>query len=392
MVSGRDWPRYLRLMTSPAAPLIETPEAFARLVDTWRHEAVVGLDTEAASFHRFHDRVYLLQLSTATETVIVDPVGSGGLEPLRPWFEEGNTEFIFHDADYDLRLMYHEYGLRIQRLFDTRVAAQFLNLPAIGLGAILEARFGVRTNKRFQRADWSARPLAPEMIDYAATDTRHLPALRLEFMAELSAAGRLGWVEEECTLLTRVEWASAGPDDERFLKLKGARDLDRRGLAVLRELFQWRESVGADLDRALFRVMGNEVLLQLAADRPEDVAALSRIRGFGADNLARRSADVLAAIARGLAVPDDVLPAFPRRARHRPDPAFESRLDRLKAWRIPAAERYQLSPGLIAPNATLEAIARAAPSSIEGLRDIAPIRRWQIEEFGGEWIAAANGA
>ena len=378
-------------MVLPADPqprLIADRTAFEALVAGWKDEPVVGIDTEAASFHRFRDRVYLLQLSTPHQTVIVDPVGTGGLEALRPWFDQGTTQFIFHDADYDLRLMHREAGLRVRSLFDTRVAAQFLNLPGIGLGAILESRFGIRTDKRFQRADWSARPLTTEMLTYAATDTHYLPDLRIAFREELAAIGRLGWVEEECQLLTTVEWPAPEPPQLTFLKIKGARDVDRRGLAVLRELHVWREGIADRLDRALFRVIGNEALVALAVERPQDSKALERIKGIGAENTARRGAEILEAIERGLAVPEAELPAFPRHPRFRSDPAFDARLERLKTWRTTAATRIDLPPGLVAPNATLEGVARAVPNTPEELLVVPGIRRWQAREFGPELMAA----
>jgi ribonuclease D len=378
-------------LTTGPTRLISSLEEFAGLIDAWRSEPVIGIDTEAASFHRFRDRVYLLQLSTERDTVVVDPLATGGIGALQPWFQS-ETEFVFHDADYDLRLMHREAGLRLRRLFDTRVAAQFLNLPGIGLGAILEARFGISTNKRFQRADWSARPLSEDMIAYAATDTRFLASLREAFRVELEALGRLAWVEEECRLLTSVEWPPQEPPENTFLRIKGARDLDRRGLAILRELHVWREGHAARLDRALFRVMGNEALVKLASLRPQTGDELGRIRGVGAENASRRGEEILAAIARGLAVPDAELPRFERQQRRRPDPAFERRVERLKAWRTPAAARYDLPPGLIAPNGSLEALARAAPTTLEELEVVPGIRRWQVGEFGAELLEALQAA
>ena len=375
-------------MTAPPDHFITDPAAFEALLRRWADEPVVGIDTEAASFHRYRDRVYLLQLSTRDETAVVDPIGTGGITALASWFTSGATEFVFHDADYDLRLMHREAGLKLTRLFDTRVAAQFLNLPGIGLGAILQTRFGVATDKKHQRADWSARPLSPDMIAYAATDTRFLPTLRDTFRAELAERGRLAWVEEECELLTRVEWPAAEPPEQAFLRMKGARDLDRRQLAVLRELFVWRERTGARLDRALFRILGNEALLALARLQPKTEAELAKIPGVGQENATRRGAELLAAIRAGLAVPDRDLPGFERRPRFKPDPELDARVDRLKAWRVGAAARYDLPPGLLAPNGLLEGVARAAPKTIAELAAVPGIRRWQVAEFGEELLAA----
>ena len=114
---------------------------------------------------------------------------------------------MFHDADYDLRLLDREYGFRATNLFDTRIAAQLLNEPGVGLAALLERYLGVRLDKRFQRADWSARPLSPGMLEYAAADTRHLPELRDILRGQLRERGRLTWAEEEFGLLRRCAGA-----------------------------------------------------------------------------------------------------------------------------------------------------------------------------------------
>lgn len=375
-----------------SAELVVDPAAFERLLDRFATEPLLGIDTEAASFHRYHDRIYLLQLSSASHTAVVDPLALGGLPGLERLLAAPGLELVFHDADYDLRLLYHEYRLRVRRLFDTRIAAQFINEPGIGLGALLERRFGVRTDKRFQRADWSARPLSPAMVAYAATDTRYLPALRDSLRSDLIRLGRLAWVEEECELLIGVEWAPPEPAETAFLRLKGARALDRRGLAVLRELVVWRDSLAARLDRALFRIVPNEALLTLAAEHPQSRTALAAIRGVGQDLATRYGAEILAAIDRGLAVPERELPRFERRPRPRPDPAYEARREALRDARAALAPRLGLPPGVLIPNATLDAIASRVPRSDEELGQVPGVRRWQVEVLGYDLLAALRQA
>ncbi|HEU5154821.1 MAG TPA: ribonuclease D, partial [Gemmatimonadales bacterium] len=248
-------------MNTPPLRLIEDSGEFASLLQDIRHEPIVALDTEAASFHRYRDRVYLLQLSTRTDTHLVDPLAVPGLPGLGTLLADGAIEKIFHDADYDLRLLGHEFGFSANSLFDTRVAAQFLNEPGIGLAALLEKYIGVRPDKRFQRADWSARPLTPPMLEYAAMDTRHLPDLRDLLRDKLIARGRLEWALEECALLTAVRWPTPAPPEEAALAVKGVRALTPRAQAIYRELYLWRARTADALDRAAFRIMGNEVLL-----------------------------------------------------------------------------------------------------------------------------------
>lgn len=373
-------------MSDPHPSRIDTQTAFETLLAELGREPLLAVDTEAASFHRYHDRVYLLQLSSRTRTAVVDPLAVTDLTPLGQLLADPGVEVVFHDADYDLRLLDQQYGFRAARLFDTRVAAQLLNEPGIGLAALLEKYLAVRLDKRFQRADWSIRPLPPEMLDYAASDTRHLPALRDILRARLAERGRLTWAEEEFGLLERVKWGTVEDDEPGYLRVKGAKLLRGRHLAALRELYQWREETAARTDRAAFRILNTEPLLAIAKALPADDAALRAIRGVGPDLVDRRGREILAAVQRALDLAEADLPRIERGPRRVPDPALEARVDRLKAKRNSLAARLELAPGVLCPNATLEAIARACPKTIDELRGIPGIRRWQTETFGAELL------
>ena len=369
--------------------LVDRPETFHALLDEVRGAPLVALDTEAASFHRFHDRIYLVQLSTRTLTAVIDPLGVGDLTPIGDLLADPAIEVIFHDADYDLRLFDKQFGFRATHLFDTRIAAQFLNEPGIGLGALLAKYFGVTADKRFQRADWSARPLSPPMLDYAAGDTVHLCELRDILLEQLDAMGRTEWVAEEFENLEKIRWTGGGEGPETaFLRLKGAKALQRRELAILRELYNWREETSARLDRASFRVLGNEVLFALAQQPVHSLEELGRVKGVGQEGAQRRGNEILAAIAKGEAIPDRDLPRVDRPARRVPDPAFEARVEALKHRRNRLAEELQLAPGVLCPNGTLEAIARAEPADMAALTTIPEMRRWRVKVLGPSLLEA----
>jgi ribonuclease D len=373
---------------SASPPLISDPTTFRALLARLESEPLVALDTEAASFHRYRDRVYLLQLSSRNETYLVDPLAVPDLPGLGELLANPGVEVVFHDADYDLRLLQREYGFRASRLFDTRIAAQFLNEPGIGLAALLEKYFGIKLDKRFQRADWSARPISPPMLAYAAEDTRSLPALRDLMREALERRGRLGWVEEECDLLTRVRWPDQVSPEVAALAAKGIRTLNPRAMAVFREVYVWRDRTAEAMDRAPFGVLGTVVFFSGAGRQPTTPAELAVIPGIGKETMDRRAAEILAAVRRGLEVPDSALPRFERGLRYRPDPAFDGRLERLKATRATLAGRLDLQPGVLAPNWMLEAVARALPTNREELGRIEGVRRWQVETMGDDLLAA----
>ncbi|MEO7361297.1 MAG: HRDC domain-containing protein, partial [Gemmatimonadaceae bacterium] len=343
---------------SASAPLyLDTPDAVDRFLADLGAISAIAIDTEGASFHRFVDRIYLLQLSTADHSAVIDPLPIGTPTRLGKILEDRAVEVILHDADYDLRLLHQDYGWKVTHLFDTRVAAQLLGIRSFGLAALLETYFQVKLDKKHQRADWSMRPLTADMLDYAAQDTRYLLALRDELKKQLQEKGRLHWAQEEFDRAEGTQW---NPDesDNGFLKLKGARDLTRRELARLRELVTWRDTIAAELDRAVFRVAGNEVLMDLSRLAPATRETLFAIKGFPRGMSDARAADALDAIKRGDRVADNDLPRFPKSTRWDKDADFDERVAQLKTVRDAAATRLDLDPGVLCSRDRMEAVAR----------------------------------
>jgi ribonuclease D len=375
-------------MADPYQPIyLDTAERAALFIDSITGVRELAIDTEGASFHRFVDRIYLLQLSTQHHSAIIDPLHAGTLPKLGALMEDREVEVIFHDADYDLRLLRQDYGWHATHIFDTRIAAQLLGIPAFGLAALLDKFFNVKLDKQHQRADWSMRPLTPGMLDYAAQDTRYLLDLRDELRTGLESVGRMSWAQEEFERLESVQFA---PDDPAtsFMRTKGARDLKRRELAVLRELVAWRDARAAALDRATFRVMGNEAMFEIARSHPTTREALGAIKGVPRGILERHASDLLDAVKRGLDVPEADLPRFPRAARWDRDPDFDANVTRLKAARDAAAQRLKLDPGVLCARDRMEAVARKKPKSVEELQEIPELRRWQAEVLGADFVAA----
>jgi ribonuclease D len=351
----------------------------------------LALDTEGASFHRFLDRIYLLQISTREESAIIDPLPIGSPARLGQLLESKAVEVVFHDADYDLRLLHQDYGWHVTNIFDTRVASQLLGIKSFGLAALLEQFFDVKLDKKHQRADWSMRPLTPDMLAYAAQDTRYLLQLKDHMKSELTRRGRLHWAQEEFARLEGTRW-EAEQSMEGFLRLKGARDLSRRELAVLREVANWRDTVAAQLDRATFRVIGNEALFEIARRAPMNTSELSTIKGMPKGMIERAGADIVAAIRHGMEVPEAELPKFPKGQRWNKDRDFDDKVNRLKAVRDAAATRLELDPGVLCSRERLENIARSGAITVEDLAAVPDLRRWQSEEMGEGFVKALAGS
>ena len=370
-----------------SAIYLDKPDTVDRFLSQVSDVKELALDTEGASFHRFLDRIYLLQVSTRDRSAIIDPLPIGSPAKLGELLQSKDVEVVFHDADYDLRLLHQDYGWHVTNIFDTRIASQLLGIKSFGLAALLEQFFDVKLDKKHQRADWSMRPLTPDMLEYAAQDTRFLLQLKDHMKAELGRRNRLHWAEEEFARLEGTRW-EAEESMEGFLRLKGARDLTRRELAVLREVANWRDTVAAQLDRATFRVMGNEALFELARIAPRSVSELSAIKGMPKGMIDRAGADIVAAIRRGVEVPEAELPKFPKGQRWNKDRDFDDKVARLKSVRDAAATRLELDPGVLCSRERLENVARSGAKSVEELAAVPDLRRWQIQEMGAGFIAA----
>ena len=367
---------------------IDTTPAADRFLSAVEQSTTIAVDTEGASFHRFVDRIYLLQMSTRDLTAVLDPLAIGKPAALGRILESDRIEKVFHDADYDLRLLHQDYGWNTRRLFDTRVAAQLLGIRAFGLAALLERAFGLKLDKKHQRADWSMRPLPKDMLDYASQDTMYLLELRDRLAGELESAGRWSWAAEEFERLEGTRWEQPEGEDTGYMRIKGARDLDRRELAIFRELVHFRDGIARELDRATFRVAGNEALFAVAKERPQSLDALGAIKGVPRGIAERRGAEMLAAVRRGMEVPEDQLPKFPRAPRWDRDADFDNRVNALRTAREEAAQRLGLDPGFLCAREKLETIARKRPKTLEELAEVPDLRRWQIEVLGPAFLKA----
>ncbi|MFL5538616.1 MAG: ribonuclease D [Longimicrobiaceae bacterium] len=367
---------------------IETDEGLRGVVDRLRGEPLIGADTEAAGYHRYFDRLSLVQLSSRTENFLIDPQAVADLSPLGELFADPAVEKVFHDADYDLRILDRDAGLSLAGLFDTQVAAAFLGERSLGLGNIAEKYLGLKLPKEHQRADWGERPLSEGMKQYAATDTAHLPALRDRLRAALVEKGRLHWAEEEFRRREQTRWEEPDESREAWMKVKGARDLAPRGMAILRELHAWREGVAREQDRATFRVLGNQGLLEMSASPPAGFAALKNVTGLSEGLAQRRGREIMAAVEAGLAVPDAELPRWPRAPRWERDPELEARVEALKEARNRRAEALELDPGFIMSRAQLEEVGRARPRSTAELAALPGVRNWQVEAIGDALVKA----
>ncbi len=376
----------------PPSVWIRTPAELAALAAALTGTGAVAVDTEADSLHHYPGKLCLVQIGGAGRGYLIDPLALPTLADLGPLLADPATVKVLHAADNDLAYLKRLYGFTVASLFDTAVAARLLGVTALGLDGLLKQFLGVEPGKSRQKDDWSRRPLSPEQEAYALNDVLHLIPLRERLLAELRARGREQWVEEECAALAALSVPEKLPDPDAHLALKGAKDLDRRGLAVLRELHQMRERLALESDRPPFMILGNETLVAVAARRPRDTKGLLAMPGCTPRVVKRAGAAVLEAVARGEAVPEAGLPV--RRPIPRPHvpAAVRRRADALRGWRARAVRALGLEPGVLLPQRLIDRLAAEPPADLAALGQVEGVRRWRVELLGREVLAVLAGA
>ena len=370
----------------PPPALIASPSQFAALVRELEQSPVVAVDTESNSLFAYWEQVCLIQFSIPAGDYLVDPLALPDLGALGPLFANPRQQKVFHAAEYDLICLKRDYGFEFANLFDTMVAARTLGLPQVGLGPILEARFGVKTNKKHQRANWGHRPLSAEQLDYARLDTRYLCALKDQLVAELAAAGRLEEAEEEFARLLLVRPSENTPSPDAFWQISGARDLPPNQAAVLREVYWYREQQAQHLNHPPFKVMGEQTLLEIARLCPHRADELREVTGMTPAQVRRHAAGLLKAVQRGLAAP----PPRPPQVTSDPDEVRE-RYELLRQWRKQRAQGRSVESDVIVPREALRELALRAPQTMEELVQVGSLGPWRRKMYGPEILKVLAG-
>lgn len=369
--------------------LIETDEELIWLSARLAEKKTVAVDLEADSMFHFKEKVCLIQIGTGDEVYIIDPFTVSAIESLRPVFADPGIQKIFHGADYDVRSLYRDFGIEMENLFDTEIASRFLCLRESGLDSVIKSRFGVALDKKFQKKDWSQRPISDEMLEYAAFDVVFLIQLAEEFQQQLASLGRLGWVMEECELLSRVR-PQENAGEPFFKRFKGAGRLDRRSLAVLEGLLKFRFEMAEKRDRPPFKILGNESIMKIAMMRPDNHDRLMETRLLSMRQLHMYGDELVRIVRESMRLPDEMLPKYPRNRMEQSVPGLPQRIKRLKTWRDGLAESISIDPPLLMKNAVVSTVAVRMPRTRDDLFSIPEMKNWQIGLIGNDLIRFLN--
>ena len=357
--------------------LVDTDEALAECLAHVRAATLLAVDTEADSFHSYYHRTCLLQVSAGEADYVVDPFAVG-LEPFGRLFADPGVEKIMHAAENDVRALKRDFAFEFRTLFDTMVGARLLAYPRWGLADLLREAFGVELDKRYQRFDWSQRPLPLPALQYASMDTHYLPALRDRLRAEIERRGLMEEALDSFALVEKTPPAESGFDPDDFWRVKGAYDLDSAARPCLRELYKLRDEIARRGNRPPFRVMPDSALVALARAAPRDAGELEKVPGMTPYLGQRYGRAILLAVHRAAGMPPIAV------LRSRRDDAAIARYDALRAWRNARAAQRKVEGDVIVPNNVLRALAAAPPRDRGTLAAAGLLSPWKLQAYGDE--------
>jgi len=366
---------------SPEYIFVEKEEDLSRRMPELQGERTIGVDLEADSMFHYQEKVCLIQIATARVNLLIDPLTVKDLSPLIPIFADRQVRKVFHGADYDIRSLHRDFGIEVTSLFDTQIAARFLGVREISLASLIKTYFDLSIDKKYQKKDWSRRPLPEPMMAYAAQDIGYLLPLSRILEKELKKRGRLFCVKEECELLTGVRSQTHG-SDPLFASFKGAGRLDGRGLAILEGLLQFRDQMARRRDYPHFKVLGNAPILDIAQHKPRTRGELSSIEGLNARLIGQMGDTILEKVREALRVPENALPVYPKKPWGRLNSRESNRVKALKAWRDRMGVQWDVDPSVICTNAQIQEIAIANPQNPRDLNTVKELRKWQVRLFG----------
>lgn len=370
----------MNTITDTLLPITQ-PATLRELARTLLSQTILGVDTESNSLYAFHERVCLIQFSTTQADYLIDPLALKDLSPLAEVFASPRIKKIFHAAEYDLICLKRDFGFRFANLFDTMAAARMLGRKEVGLGALLQLEFDVQVDKRHQRANWGMRPLPENLLAYASQDTHYLIPLYERLHSELEAKDLLGLAQEEFERLRRTSVPNTVEDAHAWWRISGSHDLSPQQAAVLQELSAYRLGYAEQIDRPLFKIIGDKTLLAIASNCPANQQELQTLPGMSPKQIKRHGKALLQAVQRGLRAEPLFAPHPPR-----PDERRLARMEALREWRKGKAKEAGVESDVILSRDQLVSLASRNPLTQQALEDVLHEFPHRLQNYGAELL------
>lgn len=363
----------------PEPVWVDTAQKLHEAAAQFSDQPSLAVDTESNSLYVYREQVCLVQISIPDQDFLIDPLAVKDLSPLGPIFANPLQEKIFHASDYDVICLKRDFSFEFTHLFDTMIAARILSEPQVGLAPLLEKKLGVVIDKKHQRANWGIRPLSLSMQDYARLDSHYLFALRDQLAESLKARNLWELALEDFRLACDVEVHTNGEKHSCCWKVAGSQQINERQAAILQELCDYREVQAKRMNLPLFKVLSNDLLVEICKVNPLTLDDLGQLRGVTERVLQRHGQALLEAVKRG----NEGRPLF-REPRPKPDEQYMKRVDLLKSWRKELGRRLEVESDVVLPREILEQIAAINPKSTEELKKVMKAVPWRYNRFGRE--------
>jgi ribonuclease D len=366
-------------MTNQALPLpvwVDKPHTYSRMIADLVTQSRLAVDTESNSLHAYREQVCLIQFSTRKIDYVVDPLALDDLSLLGPLFSNPNIEKIFHAAEYDLICLRRDFDFKFAKMFDTMHAARVLGYPFVGLDNLLAEKFQFEMDKRHQKADWAVRPLSPAQLDYARLDTHFLFDLRDVLEAELKEKDRLEIAREDFVRACNVDLPVEKVNGASWKRFSMRKDVSPRELTVLSELCISRDRIAERMNRPVFKVISDGLLLDIARNLPEKDVDLSGL-GLSPKQVRLWGDEILEAVKRGT-----VASLVEREPAKRPNDAVLKRLQKLKNWRKKVAEELRVESDIVLPKGYLHRLAEYPLKSLKDLETIMSGSPTRFKKYG----------
>jgi ribonuclease D len=363
---------------------VSDAQGLRELISALEAASVVAVDTEFMRERTYYARLCLIQVATDDVAAIIDPIALEDISPLRAILVGSSAVKVFHAGAQDLEIFYRAFGEAVSPVFDTQLAATLAGFPQqVGYGPLVKELLGVSLNKGDTYSDWARRPLLDTQVEYALNDVRYLPELYEKLASSLRRKGRLDWLAEDFREMEDPATYECIPE-EQWRRLKRIASLNRRQLAVAREVAAWREIEAQRRDTPKRWVLGDESVVEIARRAPQTAEDLKAIRGVS-ERMSRSALQaILDSVSRGSALPESELPSVVRK--RRPQGDVDGAVDLMVALVRLRAREHGVAMPLLASRNDLERLA-------SGEREASPLLEgWRRRMVGDELLTLLDGS
>ena len=373
-------------MSHPPEENVSTPEELAACCAHLAAQPQFGFDTEFVGEDTYHPRLCLVQAAAPDRLFLIDPLSAGPLDAFWRLVVDPARVVVVHAGREEVRLCRLWTGQTPGNLFDLQIAAGLVGLTyPLGHGPLVSHVVGVHLSKGETRTEWRHRPLTPEQVRYAFDDVRYLLAAWKKLSGRLEKMGRTEWAREEFERLAQAASPSEPAADERWRKLRGLGSLDRRRLAAVRALFQWREETAAATNRPARSIVRDDLIVEIARRNPTKERDLQVVRGLPKRDLEA----IVRTVAKAREVPLEECPALTERDQDPPQVVLTAGV--LTAVLGDVCARFRLAPNLVASNQDVKRLVRARFAGADLPADVPLTQGWRAAAVLPELLAILDG-